>query len=544
MRSTWLNTARDWKTLVAGIAILLLPLSFYASVVINRERAEQIAAIQEVSDSILLDFDSLINRLNSALILLSSTFQECDDRTLAAMDELSFDLPGVEAFMHLNEYTEVSCSNWNYDLNRLDSDFAEKLSEDKDAGVNISIIERTGVIVFRNRIDGSKIAGLISSAYLQQLLAATSHHQDRLAIYNRSTRDKIASLWSISTLQWQYLNQLSDTDMAKTGEYGNFYVSNFSTENDDISVVYFFETISISEILNKRFSGVVITLLFSFFMAWRYLVHRHKKINSIEHQLQIALKRNEFAPFVQPIVNMQTGEWIGAEVLIRWMRDDAIVAYPNEFIPIAESSGLIKDITHNIMIDVVKQSYHWLEDNKNFYFSINLSPNFIDQKVIDSIDFIKQQYSSVAPHNLRFEITEHGISDHRKEFFDKVIEKLEKEKYLIGLDDFGTGQSGLEYFNNINPAFLKIDRRFVVAINNPESIDFQLLNIIVQLAQSFDIEVIAEGVETASQSDWLMSKGIRYGQGWLYQRAKPLDDFLKWVEINKTVVNEQLKQPA
>ncbi len=240
-----------------------------------------------------------------------------------------------------------------------------------------------------------------------------------------------------------------------------------------------------------------------------------------ENDLREALIRREFVLNYQPIVNLNTGELIGFEALIRWHHLEKGWINPIDFIPLAEEIGLILPIGEWVLHEACAQIYAWNTDlalNQPFTISVNLSSNQIAQPdLINQVANILSG-SNLAPSQLKIEITESVIMEN----LDVAYYKLEALRHLgvqIYIDDFGTGYSSLGYLQKLPIDALKIDRSFVNNIGSDTGSE-EIVRAIVMLAHGLGKMVIAEGIETVEQQDWLQQVGCQYAQGYLF--SKPL----------------------
>jgi|GEM_PF-383143 len=239
---------------------------------------------------------------------------------------------------------------------------------------------------------------------------------------------------------------------------------------------------------------------------------------TLANQLRIALNRNVVSPHFQLKVDTMTGRPVGLEALARWTNDDGVSVSPAEFIPVAEEHGLIVRVGMSILRQACEQARQWQDMQFEFgTIAINLSAQqFRDKKLIEDIKNTMEDFR-LDPSRLEMEVTENMMMDD----VEGAIEILNSFKDMgmkISIDDFGTGYSSLSYLKRFPVDTLKIDRSFVCELT-PDSDDAAIVTAIVSLAKTMNINVVAEGVETLEQSDYLRSIGCNIVQGFLY--AKP-----------------------
>ncbi len=249
---------------------------------------------------------------------------------------------------------------------------------------------------------------------------------------------------------------------------------------------------------------------------------------SIERRLRQALRKREFEPVIQPIVNAETGACIGGEILMRWRHPARGLLAPVEFMAVAEQTGLIIEMTHLIM----KQARDVLADvrrsNPGLYFTFNVvAAQLRDPGFPDALDRIFDRHS-LPPANVVIEVVEREAIDANVR--DTLVQ-LRGRGYRIAIDDFGTGQSSLAILPSVPADILKIDREFVSAIDC-NRLNLPVLNAIVDMATQLGLHTVAEGVETIAQHEYLLSRGVQSIQGYLIGKPMLVADFARWLHAN------------
>lgn len=252
------------------------------------------------------------------------------------------------------------------------------------------------------------------------------------------------------------------------------------------------------------------------------------------HELREAINRDQFRVYYQPIMELSTGLIYKAEALVRWEKDDGTLINPLDFIPLAEETGLINDIGFSVYQQAVKQVKLWRKKLHNkFQISVNKSPVQFrcEKNECSTVGEIMNIYY-VPNDAIIVEITE-GILMENSPIIQHKLRELETERISIALDDFGTGYSSLSYLKKFDIDYLKIDRAFVQNVEADRN-DQILCEAIVAMAHKLEIQVIAEGVETIAQRDYLASIGCDYMQGYLLSRPLPADEFEKFYKTNQS----------
>jgi len=237
-----------------------------------------------------------------------------------------------------------------------------------------------------------------------------------------------------------------------------------------------------------------------------------------ESKMKLAIKNNEFEMYYQPQVDIKTGKIISAEALIRWNDPKKGLIPPNDFIPIAEESALINDIGEWVTKTVCKQAKIWQDKGLHITIAINLSPNQLKYQNIPQMIDNSLQSSKCNPKLLEIEITESAIMQNVKEGLE-LLHTIKARGIRIAIDDFGTGYSSLAYLKQFPIDVLKIDKSFVDNLPfNPD--DTAITKAIISMSKALGYQVLAEGVETKEQLEFLKAENCDIYQG--YYKSQPI----------------------
>ena len=240
--------------------------------------------------------------------------------------------------------------------------------------------------------------------------------------------------------------------------------------------------------------------------------------------LHSALELKEFELFYQPIFDMKTGKIIKAEALIRWNHPTKGLVFPDDFIPLSEKCGVIVAIGDWVFKEAASQTKEWLDKyNLDLQISINKSPiQFkFESKAESWGKYINDK--GLSSENIVIEITENVLMDDENDILDKLF-KLREAGFQIALDDFGTGYSSISYLKKFAIDYIKIDRSFVSNLTS-DSQDMILCEAMIGMAHKLGLKVIAEGIETQSQNELLNFLNCDYGQGYLFSKPIPANEF-------------------
>lgn len=280
-----------------------------------------------------------------------------------------------------------------------------------------------------------------------------------------------------------------------------------------------------------RFLGAVVMGVFAAaFFAIALLVPWRQRNNPVV-ELERALKAGEFIPFYQPVVNITTGQLRGCEVLMRWRKSDGTIVPPGSFIPLAESSGLIMEMTRSLMRKVSHELGPICETRPNLRVGFNLAAlHFGSNSIIDDVQKIFGN-SSVRLSQVVLEVTERQPLDNLTQA-RRVVSALQDLGVKIAIDDIGAGHSGLSYILKLGVDIIKIDKMFVDALGTDNS-STAIIETLVNLARNMNIEIIAEGVETFEQVIALRERGIQAVQGYVFAPPLPGSSFMRLLEATE-----------
>ncbi|MCL6703568.1 EAL domain-containing protein [Pseudomonas sp. T1.Ur] len=255
---------------------------------------------------------------------------------------------------------------------------------------------------------------------------------------------------------------------------------------------------------------------------------RARQQQTIESGLRLALQRKEFVLHYQPKLDLASGKVVGVEALVRWNRPDHGLVYPSDFIPVAEDSGLIVPLSQWVLQEACQQACRWqAEGMRPLYLSVNVSAiDFRQRGFVDGIARTLKE-TGLDPTQLELEITESVLMQN----IDATVATLKAIKHLgirLAIDDFGTGYSSLSYLQKFPVDVLKIDQSFVGDLSI-DSNDAKLVSTIISLGKSLNLHIIAEGVETRDQLEFLKIHQCEEVQGYYFSKAVEPQAFSQWM---------------
>ncbi|MCG8613816.1 MAG: EAL domain-containing protein [Pseudomonadales bacterium] len=265
----------------------------------------------------------------------------------------------------------------------------------------------------------------------------------------------------------------------------------------------------------------------------------NQRRNTLASQLKRAIEVAELRVYYQPKVDAVSGQIIGAEALVRWPHPVYSFVPPDEFISIAEENELIHPLGTWVMEQAVMQTTKWqMTVNEKMRIAVNLSPQqFRDSALVERIKNLLE-LTGINPATIELELTESMLMTSGASTID-ALTRLKALGLKLAIDDFGTGYSSLAYLSRFPVDTLKIDRSFVMHLQNSAE-DQSICRAVIQLAKSLGLETVAEGVELEAQLQWLAANGCDLIQGYYYSPPLPAQEFLELIHRNADLMNTAL----
>ena len=458
--------------------------------------------------------DRTVEQINESKSLISSEFlnENCSDQMIEKMRSIALEMEFVEVVGHINGNL-IHCSSLGWHVPPIDIGPPDLVSRNNNfvrASLHFPLspnapmvsLDQDGFIAIANRSLSIDLSDEEAGVRFATFTPTTGEI--------RSSKGEINPEWIARLGQAQAITFIDDKFIVGVGR------------SNEISLTAAVAAVPL-EALHQRvneftwlmipigiFTGLLLAALIIFFARQRL---------SFNAELKLALRRNEFFVVYQPIVRLEDQKIIGAEALLRWQRRDGSVTMPDAFIGPAEESGLITQITSQLVELVEKDVVSYFNNYPNFKIAINISAADLEspntQPLIEHLSRTIEGECSV-------EITERVLLD--AEHSAKRIEALRQANISVALDDFGTGYSSLSYLQTLQFDCLKIDKIFVDAINTEAATNHVVLHII-EMAKTLGLAIQAEGVETKEQAIFLRERNVEFAQGWLYGKPVRASDF-------------------
>lgn len=245
---------------------------------------------------------------------------------------------------------------------------------------------------------------------------------------------------------------------------------------------------------------------------------------TLEREMRGALERNEFRAYFQPKINLATGRIEACEALARWIRPDRTIISPGRFIPVAEESGLIGALSDAIMREACWKAAAWARAGQPTKVAVNVSAlQFRSDRFADNVLRVVA-HAGLAPSNLELEITESMVMADPDRAL-RIIKPLRDAGVRLAIDDFGCGHSSLAALSKLPFDVIKIDQQFIRALEKGDAQSAAIVEMILALGRTLDMEIVAEGVERREDMEFMAARGCHWIQGFLFGAAVSAPEF-------------------
>ncbi|MBP1870406.1 sensor c-di-GMP phosphodiesterase-like protein [Ensifer adhaerens] len=506
------------SVLAALGAILPIAAAFYLSwsVATNREETR----LSRLAEYALVRADTALGEATSALKSADQfSFAPCSQAHIAAMRTLVVNTRSVEDIGYF-EGDELKCTSWGKPestIGRGPVDFTTASGIGVTARVHPTISNGRAMLGLRYR----SYSVLTDPARLVDVLASPD---TRLAIAS-DTGTLVSALnapdASLIKRLVEHPQTGSDADNLFATASGSGWIAIATSSRASL----------LNDLGRERLLLLPLGAIVAALMVGLVLWLSRRRLSPLG-ELSIAVHRREFIVHYQPLIEMKTGICVGAEALVRWRRPDGSLVRPDTFIPLAEESGLIQAITDQVIDGVIGDLGAVLVADRSLHIAINLSADDIKSGRVLPVIQAELANSGVLTEQIWLEATERGFMDVKSA--RATIEEARRLGHSVAIDDFGTGYSSLQYLQDLPLDALKIDKSFIDTVGLVSATSAVTPHII-DIAKSLNLYIVAEGIERQEQADYLLERGVHYGQGWLYSKALPAQEFIAFYNESKRV---------
>jgi len=527
-----------FAALVAGVAGLApVTLAIWLAYRTTAENAE--SKLRAIAQTMAADTSKILQDVDQALVALYGTSFDCGAQDVRAMNTMAYDVPEISDIGIMRPDRKLVCTSWGPVQPPVKPDIPPPETGFRLIGpLEIKLMKRYGLLALRKWENGPEIGALLHPSVLIGRLGADLGENGFAVLLRREDMHLYA--WNGNVPEMKMVESQAEgadgSRQLRAQFKDGIERTLFAVELEGYPGMYAVAAASDTWILHDwiRMSlllgaiGVVSSIL-----LLMLLLGVLRRRLSLQGELERSLQKNEFEINYQPVVALETGLCIGAEALISWRQPGGKRVRPDLFIPLAEDTGLIEPMTECLMKQSRRELEPFLEQQRTFHIAVNLSPcHFESDRILRATAQVFGD-SGILPGQIVYEITERGLIREDSGVARKVMTMLRERGSHIALDDFGTGYSSLSYLGSFPLDYLKIDKRFVDAIGT-DALTAGLVDAIIDMAQRLKLRVIAEGIETSEQAEYLRQRGVHYGQGWYFSRGMNAGEFIDFARLFNT----------
>lgn len=495
------------------LTILLLIIAFYFQW--QHYRIKQQEQLKVIANQLEVKLDHLIDTILHAgysMPLYGRELKECQHDLLPILRRLNFNNSGISGAVIIDKNNKIICSTTG-----LEHPLPTPTSHYPALYGPITLEMRKPSLLLEQQLGEYYLGIYILESYFEDLIKSASSKDKLVAIYDDQQQKTLFKVGNHSLLLNQSnLNSLNTTSTPLLNVH-------------NLRVVIAASPLQInSDFILQELPLTLVISLISFLLYYKFRAMLNNRY-SLHYALANALKQNHFQPMYQPIRNDAENRYCGAEVLLRWQTDLNEIIMPDTFIEDAEKSGIIVPITLQLIEKTFHQSHDFLKRHPDFHLAFNLSASHFSD-----IDFFTKFFElctdfKIPATQIMLELTERELLDQDNSQLVIIMKDLRAKGYSLAIDDFGTGHASIKYLQHFPFNYLKIDKIFVQAIGTG-AITETLNQAIIHLAKCLDLKIIAEGVETTGQIDFLRKKQVIFMQGWYFEKALSYEHLLRVVE--------------
>lgn len=517
---------KRFKVLWISLTIILLAIFSYINW--HNNMRSSFSQLNKVASALSQQIDFFIAELfedSSKIPTYTKSNVTCIDDFEPYLQHIVMNNPHISGLVIQDKQHKIICSTLPHNITFL----IGMNKSQKIIGPLYIPMFRQPVYALQKKIANYKIEVIIMASVFENALALPESDIHSIELYDEKQKNSVITVKHELNSSWLYKKFIqSQSSFASQKIFATIRLKNL---DGVLITVLADEQRKINNFWYNQLLLCLDILVLSTFLY--YLIKRSfNKYYSLHGAIKKAIKSKQFYPVYQPIFDAVTNSYSGVEVLLRWQGNHNEIIMPDFFIEEAEGTGLIVPITLQIIETAFQQTKSILDAMPTFHLSFNIcATHFTDLHFFTQFYKLINQYS-ITPEQILFEITERDLLDENNKQYINKMHELRTAGYSLAVDDYGTGYSSISYLQYFPFNYLKIDKLFIHAIGT-KAITETLNDAIINLAKKINVTIIAEGVETIEQVNYLLLNEVRFLQGWYFSKALSIAQLLELFKENK-----------
>ena len=471
------------------------------------------------------DFDLRLGQLSSFFDKQDQLDVSCDRKTLLTLRRAHFQIPNVSEFGMMDPHGYLICASWGKVSPAIKTSGPKPIEPGVlrfFGPIHTDLVGEAGLVIAKTRSDGYEMNALLPQSILYSHLQDLDSKYTYAAIVDSITGVPLSLVGKYALPINQQMFPLTQKLQQEGSQFDDLSQHFLIAEPlKNLPKLTIMVAIDQNVLYNNIYSPSFVTLFLcaASFISLFFLTKSYQELyKSRKSKLLHAMKTGQFINYYQLIWDAKYKKFVGMETLVRQVHPVEGLLSPDRFLPEIEQNSLNVPLTNSVIDNIFKEISLGIIPCDSLKVNINITGEHLkDPEFHEKIIALKAKIPQLV-----LELTETELVEMDDQVVINAIQNIKDHQILLAIDDFGTGYAGLQYLRELPFDILKIDRSFVSAIGTESHLS-KMLDVLIDLANKLDLDIVAEGVETQTQANYLVEKGVYLHQGWLYHKAAPIN---------------------
>ncbi|KTD73210.1 regulatory protein (EAL domain) [Legionella tucsonensis] len=486
----------------------------------NNNVKNSLTSVTEVSHKLTYNIDRFINDILQNLYLIPSYQKEnltCENNFLPFLQYMAINHAQISGLAIRDKKHQIICSTLPHNQTFL---LSQNVHQTTIGPLKIPMFHHP-IFAIQKKIGDYQVEIILMTSILENMLNTPESSQHIITLYDVNQKKEIIRIGTVKGASW-----IDKLFLDSSFPFKKIFAT---TKLNSLNGVLLTVTEADQTIINTFWHNQILVILDVLVLSvLLYFLIRNifNRYYSLHGAMKQAIRSGQFYPVYQPLFDSKSNAYSGAEVLLRWQDNQDEIIMPALFIEEAENTGLIVPITLQIIETAFKETKTIFRTKPTFHLSFNICAlHFTDDNFFPQLYKLMRHYS-ISPKQILLEITERYLLDMNNEIYINRMQELRDAGYSLAIDDYGTGHASISYLQYYPFNYLKIDKIFIHAIGT-KAITETLNDAIIHLAKKINLTIIAEGVETKEQLNYLLQNEVQFFQGWYFSKALHIEQLIE-----------------